>query len=97
MKISEEKALEEYPIDIIPDDDTMGFTSSDRNEVIRLGYIQGYDQAMQDFMEKAEGFLTGRIVSCFRVSLTEQQTPFLDFNIKDIVEQFKNYMEDESK
>ena len=53
-KIAEQKALEAYPIDIIPDDDTMGFTSSDRNEVIRLGYTKGYDQAMQDFMEKAE-------------------------------------------
>ena len=41
------------PIDIIPDDDTMEFTSSDRNEVIRLGYIKGYDQAMQDLIEKA--------------------------------------------
>ena len=60
-----------------------------------LGLKEGYDQAMQDFLEKAEGFLTGRIVSCFRVSLTEQQTPFLDFNIKDIVEQFKNYMQNE--
>ena len=54
MKISEEKALEEYPIDIIPDDDTMGFTSSDRNEVIRLGYIKGYDQALCDIKQRVK-------------------------------------------
>lgn len=60
-KISEQKALEAYPIDMIPDDDTMGFTSSDRNEIPRLGYIKGYDQAMQDFLEKAEKILTERM------------------------------------
>ena len=49
-KIAEKRALEAYPIDIIPDDDTMGFTSSDRNEIIRLGYIKGYDQAIQDLL-----------------------------------------------
>jgi len=51
-KIAEQKALEEYLIDIIPDDDTMGFTSSDRNEVIRLGYIKGYDQALCDIKQR---------------------------------------------
>jgi hypothetical protein len=30
----------------------MGFTSSDRNEVIRLGYTKGYDQAMQDLVSE---------------------------------------------
>lgn len=67
-KIAEQKALEAYPIDIIPDDDTMGFTSSDRNEIIRLGYIKGYDQAMQDFMEKAEKFFKNELY----VSVSDQ-------------------------
>lgn len=56
-KISEQKALKAYPIDIIPDDDTMGFTSSDRNEIIRLGYQQGYDQAMQDLLKDANQYM----------------------------------------
>ena len=64
------------------------------NDVFEAG-VECYDQAMQDFMKKAEGFLTGRVVLCFRVSWTEQQTPFLDFNIKNIVEQFKKHMQNE--
>lgn len=86
MKISEKKALEAYPIDIIPDDDTMGFTSSDRNEVIRLGYIKGYDQAMQDFMEKAEKWL-------------EIHMPFGEVShesVYDCIQEFKNYMQNEN-
>lgn len=51
-KVAEQKALEEYPIAIIPDDDTMGFTSSDRNEIIRFGYINGYDQALCDIKQR---------------------------------------------
>lgn len=78
-KIAEQKALKAYP----------------EHGGKRECYIKGYDQAMQDFLKKAEGFLTGRVVLCFRVSWTEQQTPFLDFNIKNIVEQFKNYMQNE--
>ena len=81
-KIAEQKALEEYPIAIFPDDDTMGFTSSDRNEVIRFGYIKGYGQAMQDFMEKA----------CYYLKSTLQE----DDETNDfIVQQFKNYMQNE--
>ena len=90
-KISEQKALEAYPESLY-----IGYPDSwSRYKTLREGYIKGYDQAMQDFLKKAEGFLTGRVVLCFRVSWTEQQTPFLDFNIKNIVEQFKNYMQNE--
>ena len=84
-KIAEQKALEAYPMVV-----------SEQTISCRLSYSEGYDRAMQDFLKKAEGFLTGRVVLCFRVSWTEQQTPFLDFNIKNIVEQFKNYMQDET-
>ena len=89
-KIAEKKALEAYPI-LFSERNGYDSTFKDRRE----SYIKGYDQAMQDFLKKAEGFLTGRVVLCFRVSWTEQQTPFLDFNIKNIVEQFKNYMQNE--
>lgn len=50
-KISEQKALEEYPIN----DDNFW------NKFKREGYIKGYDQAMQDFLEKAEKILTERM------------------------------------
>lgn len=83
-KISEQKALEAYPFDIIPDDDTMGFTSSDKNEVIRFGYIKGYDQAMQDFLEKAEKFFNDMYDTMGKPALG-----------KKTIEQFKNYMQDE--
>jgi len=89
MKISEEKALEEYPIDIIPDNDTMGFTSSDRNEVIRLGYIQGYDQAMQDFLEKARTW--------FFSDLYKYLVNSKEISIDEISRHFKNYMQNESE
>lgn len=82
IQISEQKALEAYPIDIIPDDDTMGFTSSDRNEIIRFGYIKGYDQAFQDFLEKACEWLMHN---------NDWHDGEVDFYIKN----FKNYMQDE--
>ena len=97
-KVAEQKALEEYPIVIIPDDDTMGFTSSDRNEVIRFGYIKGYDQAMQDFLEKAEEFFYEQFDihphDCHVVQYVSD-TPLE--NMDDFIEQFKNYMQDESE
>lgn len=75
--------MEVYPIDILPDDDTMGFTSSDRNEVIRFGYIKGYDQAIQDFLEKACEWLETKII-CYSKREYEE-----------LIEQFKNYMQNE--
>lgn len=95
MKTAEQKALEEYPLPKEETESTSFINQETFNSAKRTGYIVGYDQAFSYFMKKAEGFLTGKIVLCFRVSWTEQQTPFLDFNIKDIVEQFKNYMQDE--
>ena len=89
-KVAENKALEEYPIDIIPDDDTMGFTSSDRNEVIRLGYIKGYDQAFKDFLKKAEEFFDEELY----MSVSDQICSINEFKtMKDFVNYFKNYMQ----
>ena len=48
-KISEQKALEAYPIKIRH--------SMDSNRNYREGYIVGYDQALKDFMEKACDYL----------------------------------------
>lgn len=49
-KTLEEKALEAYPEDWYRDCDG---DSWDANEKLRKGYIKGYDQAVQDFLEKA--------------------------------------------
>ena len=95
-KIAEQKASEEYPIDIIPDNDTMGFTSSDRNEVIRLGYIQGYDQAMQDFLEKAEEFFYEQFdIHPHDCHVVQYVSDTLLENMDGFVEQFKKYMQDD--
>lgn len=40
------KAFEQYPLDIVPDDATMGFENYDKNELLRAGYIQ----AMKDIL-----------------------------------------------
>lgn len=83
-KISEKKALEAYPKAPSPyyDDHIL-----DRNVNCRAGYIKGYDQAMQDFMEKAEELLYFQLnngsIECG--------------NIEKLIEQFKNYMQDDTK
>lgn len=93
-KISEQKALEAYPIDIIPDDDTMGFTSSDRNEVIRLGYIKGYDQAMNDIQEFIYDKFNIHPHDCHVVQY-DSDTPLESMD--DFVKQIESYIENESE
>lgn len=70
-KIAEKKALEEYPI----------YYFFEKRE----GYIKGYDQAMKDFLERAEEFLylqlNKGLIECG--------------NIERLIEQFKNYIQDE--
>lgn len=65
-KISEQKALEAYPVC----EDTDEF-----NRIYeRKAYIQGYDQAMQDFLEKACMFLKNRTMAelCLNSESTEK-------------------------
>ena len=78
-KISEQKALEAYP----PEYEQEDFDKTwDMNIQYREPYIKGYDQAMQDFLEKA----------CYYLKSTLQE----DDETNDfIVQQFKNYMENE--
>jgi hypothetical protein len=38
------KAYEKYPVKLFPDDDTLGFTSTDVNEVARMAYIEAYNE-----------------------------------------------------
>ena len=81
-KISEQKALEAYPIE------SHEFYDCDYKK--RNAYVKGYEQAMQDFLEKACTFLKNRTMPelCLDPELTEL--------VDDFVEQFKNYMQNES-
>lgn len=64
-KIAEKKALEAYPeiegLETYFDRDYICTKPIDLNQQRRKGYIKGYDQAMQDFLEKAEKILTERM------------------------------------
>ena len=81
-KLAEQKALEAYPT---PLDNDPFISKGFVEEKNREGYIKGYDQAMQDFLEKAEEFLYLQLnngsIECG--------------NIEKLIEQFKNYMQDE--
>ena len=78
MRTAEQKALEAYP-------------STDRDpngifvQVRREDYIKGYDQAMQDFLEKACEWL-----------LDQEEMIGISFQ-EDFIERFKQYMQDESE
>lgn len=76
-KIAEEKALEAYPIKICH--------SMDSNRNHREGYIKGYDQAFQDFLEKAEMYLKTRVYYNMHPN-----------NVTTAIQEFKNYMGDEN-
>lgn len=98
----EQKALETYPeiegSETYFDRDYICTKPIDLNKQRRQGYIKGYDQAFQNFMEKAEEFFYEQFNihphDCHVVQYVSD-TPIED--IDDFVEQFKNYMEDESK
>ena len=72
----QKKALEAYPIEIRH--------ATDSNRFHREGYIRGYDQAMQDFIEKAERWLepTFKNIAGYNCG-------------GDLMNDFKNYMEEE--
>ena len=87
-KISEQKALEEYPKETYYDRDVCDYI--DVNATRRDGYIKGYDQAMQDFLEKACEWLKS-----YRQE-TSDKTGYIAGIVNDeTIEQFKNYMENE--
>lgn len=80
-KISEQKALETYSENWYRDCEGDYW---DANEKLRKGYIKGYDQASQDFLEKAEMYL--------KTSVYYNMHPN---NIATAIQYFKNYMQDE--
>lgn len=95
-EISEQKALEAYPKETYYDRDVCDYV--DVNATRRDGYIKGYDQAFQDFLDKAEEFFYEQFNihphDCHVVQYVSD-TPLE--NMDDFIKQFKNYMQDESK
>jgi hypothetical protein len=88
-KISEQKALEEYPEDlrVLP----FGQNPQDINVNKRTYYQKGYDQAMQDFLDKACEWLKGnskKYVVCY-------EDGYSHYAYNSMIEDFKNYMQDE--
>lgn len=84
-EISEQKALEAYPKETYYDRDVCDYV--DVNATRRDGYIKGYDQAFQDFLDKAEEFLYLQLnngsIECG--------------NIERLIDDLKNHMQDESE
>ena len=87
-KLAEQKALEAYPKDKLTAVEAV-------NRAKRFGYIQGYDQAMQDFMEKAEKFFNEELFTRFS-GKEYRVTSNKCMNLQQFIEQFKNYMKNEN-
>lgn len=79
-KIAENKASEAYP------PTPLNVSLVDYNSFKRTFYTKGYDQALQDFMEKAED----------AISMIGNHCVGEDYSFDQIWEQFKNYMQDEN-
>jgi hypothetical protein len=91
-KIADQKALEAYPL---PKEEPSSLISQETfNSAKRTGYIVGFDQAFQYFMEKAERFIENKVSDYF---WWDNEECFVDFDKTDCLEQFKNYMQDESE
>lgn len=83
-KIAEQKALETYPLPKEETESTSFINQETFNSAKRTGYIVGYDQALQDFLEKAEKWLESTFKS------------IAGYNCGgDLMNNFKNYMQDE--
>ena len=91
-KISEQKALEAYPEHRVTRygplyayDGTDTPSEYDENIITRKAFIESYDQAMQDFLEKAEEFLYLQLnngsIECG--------------NIEKLIDNFKKHMQNE--
>lgn len=93
-KIAVQKSFKEYPLRTLKDfeKDFERVEVFDGNIFERQAYIKGYDQAMQDFLEKACEWLKDTQLEnfiCFDDGIC--------FNNEKLVERFKNYMQNEEK
>lgn len=86
-KTAEQKALEAYPIEYYRN----GGGIDDANASDRAVYEEGYDQAFQDFMEKAEEWFEDTQLENFIC-----RDDGIYFENERFIEQFKNYMKKEA-
>ena len=88
-KIAEEKALEEYPL--LKEEPSSLISQETFNSAKRTGYIVGYGQAMQDFLEKTCEWLkdnSKKYVVCY-------EDGYSHYAYNSMIDDFKNYMQDE--
>lgn len=85
-KISEQKALEAYPIKEEWVGNQYGGIE-DTNSLSREKYQEGYDKAMQDFLEWLK--------DCSTFTYSNGYKRIDDDLYNKLVEDFKNYMQDE--
>lgn len=88
-KIAEQKSLGEYPKINHPYSTDVEREIDAKRAYYRTAYIVGYDQAMQDFLERACTFLKNRTMA--ELCLDSESTELVD----DFIEDFKDYMQDE--
>lgn len=86
-KIAEQKGLEVYP-----KSDFHRVETRRRNE--RSHYIKGYDQAMKDFLKKAEGYLNYTLYDTVEIKVFGTLIPDI-IDKKKFIGNFKNYMQNE--
>ena len=94
-KIAESKALEAYPEAEVKYKTLVmleggGLIEVDLNIQKRDGYIKGYDQAMQDFLDKACEWLEDTQLENFIC-----RDDGVYFDNEKLIEQFKNYIKKE--
>ena len=105
-KIAEQKALEAYPEDYVYvkcdnedtnyteiDDEGTKWLKVDSNKEFRDVYTKCYDQAMQDFLEKAEEWLSENSYKYIWYDEFYHRKGMSD----EFIDDFKNYMQDESE
>lgn len=99
-KIAEQKALETYPeiegSETYFDRDYICTKPIDLNKQRRQGYIKGYEQAMQDFLDKAEEFFNKELFTRFN-GAEHRVASNKCMNLQQFIEQFKNYIQNESE
>jgi hypothetical protein len=88
-KIAEKKALEAYPIAYYRN----GGGIDDANASDRAVYQEGYNQAIQDFLEKACEWLkdnSKKYVICY-------EDGYSHYAYNSMIDDLKNYMQNESE
>ena len=85
-KISEQKVLEAYPI--AKEEPSSFINQETLNSSRRTGYIVGYDQALQDFLEKARTWLFSNLYR-FLINSKEISIDEISRNFKDYIQEGK--------